>query len=137
MYFKQNVAEAKKLLAAAGFNEWLRVPRYLHQHAAVRHDLPEPVPGAVELHERNRGQDQDHNPDYQTVWLNNYYNGKGNFEGVAIGADSTEADVGCLHVRADTSQGRALQGASIPSGSNPSAGDPESDEAIDDIRQGV
>jgi ABC-type transport system substrate-binding protein len=74
------------------------------------------------------------NPDYQTVWLNNYYYGKGNFDGVAVGADSTEQDVGTFFFARSHPKGPRFKGFD-PNGTNPSAGDPELTKMIEDIRK--
>ena len=74
------------------------------------------------------------NPDYQTVWLNNYYYGKGAFEGVAVGADSTEADIGSFFFARFHPKGPRFKGFD-PNGTDPKNGDPELTKMIEDIRK--
>ena len=133
-YLKQNVAEAKKLLAAAGFPSgfettatYISTPQYgttFPNQCQVQSNFMNEIGVKTKIN----------NPDYQTVWLNNYYNGKGNFEGLAIGADSTEADVGAFMFARTHPKGGRFKGFD-PSGTNPSAGDPELTKLIEDIRK--
>lgn len=132
-YFKQNVAEAKKLLAAAGYNgqevpaTYVSTPQYgttFPNQAQIQVGFMNDIGLKTKVN----------NPDYQTVWLNNYYNGKGNFEGVAVGADSTEQDIATFFFSRSHPKGGRFKGFS-PDGSNPAAGDPELTKMIDDIRK--
>jgi peptide/nickel transport system substrate-binding protein len=132
-YFKQNLAEAKKLLAAAGYNGQEVPAAYIStsQYGTV---FPNMCQIQVGFMNEAGIKTKIANPDYQTVWLNNYYYGKGNFEGIAVGADSTEADVGTFYFARSHPKGPRFKGFS-PDGSNPANGDPEMTKMIEDVRK--
>ena len=133
-YFKFNLPEAKKLLAAAGFANgfettatYLTTPQY---GTTFPNQCKIQVGFMNDLGLKTKA----NNPDYATAWLNNYYYGKGTFEGVAVGADSTEQDVGTFFFARFHPKGSRFKGFD-PSGTDPKAGDPELTKMIDDIRK--
>ncbi len=132
-YFKQNIAEAKKLLAAAGYNGQEVPATYI---STPQYGTTFPNQCQIQVGFMNEAglKTKTNNPDYQTTWLNAYYYGKGAFDGVAVGADSTEADVGTFFFARSHPKGPRFKGFD-PSGTNPSAGDPEMTKMIDDIRK--
>jgi len=132
-YFKQNIAEAKKLLAAAGYNGQ-EVPATYVSTPQYGTTFPNQCQIQVGFMNDAGIKTKVNNPDYQTVWLNNYYYGKGNFDGVAVGADSTEADIGTFFFARSHPKGPRFKGFS-PDGSDPMKGDPELTKQIDDIRK--
>jgi ABC-type transport system substrate-binding protein len=133
-YFKFNVAEAKKLLAAAGFANGVEVPAHYVSTPQYGTNFPNQAQIQVGFMNDAGIKTKVDNPDYQTVWLNNYYYGKGNFEGVAVGADSTEADPGTFFFARFHPKGPRFKGFD-PSGTDPKSGDPELTRMIDDIRK--
>ncbi len=132
-YFAYNPDEAKKLLAAAGFPNgvdvntyYIATPQYgstFPNQAEVQAGFARDVGFRVKID----------NPDYQTSWLPNYYYGKGNFSGIAIGADNPEPDMGVFMFARFHPQGPRFKGFD-PSGANPTAGDPQVTKYIQDIR---
>ena len=133
VYFKQNLAEAKKLISAAGYTGQEVSAHYI---STPQYGTTFPNQCQIQVGFMNEAgiKTKTDNPDYQTVWLNNYYYGKGNFEGIAVGADSTEADVGTFFFARSHPKGPRFKGFD-PSGTNPAAGDPEMTKMIDDIRK--
>lgn len=132
-YFKFDPAEAKKLLSAAGYPNGVDVNAYhittgqygtnFANQAQVQIGFAQDVGFRVKVD----------NPDYQTVWLPNYYYGKGAFSGIAIGADNPEPDMGVFMFARFHPQGPRFKGFD-PSGNNPTAGDPEVTKMIQEIR---
>jgi peptide/nickel transport system substrate-binding protein len=92
--FQYNVAEAKKLLAAAGYGNgvdaeiaWIPTGHYgttFPKHAEVFKGMLE-ADGLFKLKQVN--------PEYQTEYLPKYYFAKGDFKGIAVGASTQYPDV--------------------------------------------
>lgn len=93
-HFEYNVAEARKLLAAAGHSNgieteiaWIPTPHYgttFPKQAEVFKGMLE-ADGLFKLKQVN--------PEYQTEYLPRYYFGKGDFKGIAVGASTQYPDV--------------------------------------------
>jgi ABC-type transport system substrate-binding protein len=94
VHFSKNVAEAKKLLEAAGFTSaieadiaWISTGQYgttFPKHAEVFKGMLEEA-GLFKLKQVN--------PDYQTDYLPKYYFAKGDFNGIAVGATTQYPEV--------------------------------------------
>lgn len=92
--FQKNVAEAKKLMEAAGYGNgidteiaWITTGQYttsFPKYAEVFKGFFEES-GLFRLKQVN--------PDYQTEYLPKYWNAKGNFKGIAVGAFNTFPDL--------------------------------------------
>ncbi len=92
--FQHNIAEAKKLMEAAGFGSgietdiaWIATGQYgttFPKQAEVFKGMLEES-GLFKLKQVN--------PDYQTDYVPNYYFGKGNFKGIAIAAITTYPEI--------------------------------------------
>jgi peptide/nickel transport system substrate-binding protein len=132
-YFAYNPDEAKKLLSAAGFANGVDVNAYWiasPQYGSTFPNQAEVQAGfAREVGFNIRAQ----NPDYQTDWLPNYYYGVGNFNGIAIGADNPEPDMGVFMFARFHPAGPRYKGF-FATGSDPKAGDPQVTKMISDIR---
>jgi peptide/nickel transport system substrate-binding protein len=132
-YFKFDQAQAKQLLSAAGMTEPTVTATFiasLQYGTTFQNQVQIQTGFANDIGFKTRL----NNPDYQTEWLSNYYYGKGNFEGIALGADNPELDPGVfMFLRFHPSGGR-FKGFS-PSGIDPSQGDPQVTDMVNRIRQ--
>jgi ABC-type transport system substrate-binding protein len=132
-YLSFNPEEAKKLLSAAGYASGLDTTAYhiatgqygtnFANQAQVQIGFAQDVGFRVKVS----------NPDYQTAFLPDFYYGKGQFSGIAIGADNPEPDMGVFMFARFHPQGPRFKGFD-PSGTNPAAGDPQVTKLIQEIR---
>ncbi|HXH21508.1 MAG TPA: ABC transporter substrate-binding protein [Dehalococcoidia bacterium] len=132
-YFHYDPAEAKKLLAAAGYPNGVDVNAYYISTSQYGTSFPNQAEVQVGFAREVGFRVKIENPDYQTEWLPKYYYGKGAFNGIAIGADNPEPDMGVFMFARFHPQGPRFKGFD-PSGSNPAAGDPAVTKFIQDIR---
>jgi peptide/nickel transport system substrate-binding protein len=132
-YFRYDPAEAKKLLSAAGFANGVDVNAYYIATGQYGTNFANQAEVQVGFARDAGFRVKTDNPDYQTTWLPNYYYGKGAFNGIAIGADNPEPDMGVFMFARFHPQGPRFKGFD-PSGSNPIAGDPTVTKFIQDIR---
>ena len=130
-YWVQNVAEAKKLIEAAGVKTpietdiaWISTGQYgvtFPKHAEVIKGMLEES-GLFKLKQVN--------PDYQTEYLPKYYFAKGDFKGIAVGASTQFPEVDQFLFAYYHTQGSrqkvAFQGTN---------GDAKSDKLIEQQRQ--
>ncbi|HEY7268406.1 MAG TPA: ABC transporter substrate-binding protein, partial [Dehalococcoidia bacterium] len=131
-YFKFDLPEAKKLLSAAGYGGNDVIMHHINtaQYGRTFVDQVNIQIGFMsDLGIKNKID----NPDYQTDWLNKYYYGKGGFEGMALGADNTDADIGAFLYARFHPQGARFKGFD-PAGLDPKAGDPALTKMMESIR---
>jgi peptide/nickel transport system substrate-binding protein len=131
-YFQFNLAEAKKLLSAAGYSGNDVIMHHINTSQYGR-TFVDQVNIQIGFMNDLGIKSKIDNPDYQTDWLNKYYYGKGNFEGMALGADNTDADIGAFLYARFHPQGARFKGFD-PNGLDPKAGDPALTKLMENIR---
>jgi len=132
-YFKYDPAEAKKLLSASGYSG-ADVPIYHISTSQYGRNFVDQAAIQIGFLNEIGIKTKVNNPDYQTVWLSNYYYGKGAYEGMSIGADNTDADIGNFMFARFHPKGPRFKGFD-PSGKNPTAGDPEVTKLTEEIKR--
>ena len=133
-YFQYNVEEAKKLLAAAGHENLKVVSSYPVERLPLQR-FSEPIDGMI----RELGIEIEINtPDYATVYIPNYRDGHGQYEGYAYGS-VTGVMPQAIHPASALSAeywpqgGAAFRGFSTTN-ANDQSGDPELTRMIEDSR---
>ncbi len=133
-YFQYNPDEAKKLLSAAGYPNGVDVNVYHISTGQYLLSFPNQAQIQIGFAADVGFRPKIENPDYQTVWLPKYYYGKGGFNGIAIGADRPEPDIGNFMFQRFHPAGTRFKGFD-PSGTDPRKGDSEVTKMIDEVRQ--
>ena len=126
-YFQFNVAEAKKLLSAAGYNSPLETTANYISTTQYGSQFPktcEVIAGM--LNDSKLFNVKTVNPDYTTEFVPKYTRGKGNFQGIAMGATTTFPEIDQYLFTYFHSSGVSEQAALM--GQNP---DTKSDQMIE------
>jgi ABC-type transport system substrate-binding protein len=131
-YFRYDVAEAKKLLAAAGHAHGLNVTSNYPADRVEFRPLVEPIDGMMqEIGIRIRV----NNPDYATQYIPRYRDGQGQYEGWTYASAVTGAQdpVSALAGEYWSKAGGTFRGFTTDP-SKPKAGDPDLDRLIEKAR---
>lgn len=98
-YFKQNVAEAKKLLAAAGFADGFETPLTFVAGAAYGRDWGQRAEALMSMLAKGGIRCKANAVDYTSVWIPSYLRKHGDFDGIAMYPNGSRGDPGqWLHV---------------------------------------
>jgi ABC-type transport system substrate-binding protein len=93
-YFQHNIAEAKKLMGAAGYANGLQIDSSFNagtNYGATYHDMIEILTGMIE----DAGFKVSRKPrEYQNDWLPNYFYAKGDFDGISWVPGAGRAAIG-------------------------------------------
>jgi peptide/nickel transport system substrate-binding protein len=134
-YFTFAPDESKKLLSAAGYPDGVDTNAYHIATAQYGRTFTNQVQIQIGFINDVGIRTRVNNPDYQTSWLPDYYYGKGDFEGVALGAENYAGqDVGLFIFSRFHPKGGRFKGFD-PTGTDPLAGDPTITKMAEDIRQ--
>jgi ABC-type transport system substrate-binding protein len=133
-FYKYDIAEAKKLLAAAGFPNGLDVISNRLTTAEYGADWPRNVEVLEGMATEAGFRFQLNAPGWSTNWVPEFRDARGNFEGLSYRGTPSEPDIGQRLFAEFSKDGNRFTGFD-PAGSGSFAGDPQAEDMLLKIRR--